>query len=78
MVIEVVFFILQLPNYKAKKGEKHNSKKKRQGFRGKVSNNVIKEERYKHSTVIIIRVPSINMPVFFGQHRPEREIGTSI
>ena len=29
------------------------------------------------STVIIVRVSSIKIPVFLAQHRPEREIGTA-
>ena len=30
-----------------------------------------------YSTVIIVRVPSIKIPVFIAQHRLEKEIGTA-
>ena len=30
------------------------------------------------STIIIARLPSIKIPVFFAQHRPERERQTDI
>ena len=38
--------------------------------RPKGSRNLPKEIQV---TVIIVRVPSIKMPVFFSQHRPERD-----
>ena len=41
-------------------------------------NNIGAPKMLKGSTVIIVRVPSIEKPVFFAQHRPERDRHTHI